>query len=111
MNEPGLRKYPVSIDKDAQGRFEARLIDLPGGPKGVGASDKEALKQLTDRVLPTLNQLAARGEPLHPSDVADRPYIAISPMIAIQPLPPETNQPSSQMLNYGWTQDKPRGNA
>jgi len=111
VNEAGLRKYPVSLDKDAQGRFEARLIDLPGGPKGVGASEKEALKQLTDRVLPTLNQLSARGEPLHPSEVADRPFIAVSPLIPIRPLQPDPHQQSTEMLNYGWTQDKPRGNA
>src|SRR5687768_15334338 len=106
-----MRYYPVSIDKDTQGQFQASLIDMPDGPKGYGATETAALRQLTDRIVPALNALAARGRPLAPSEVADRPYIGVSPMIPIQPAQPAQPQAASQLLNYGWTPDNPRGGA
>lgn len=112
MSATGVRNYPVTIMPDGPGRFRATLIDLPAGPHGRGDSDKAALRDLTDRVVPVLNDMAARGEALAPSEVEDRPFIGVSPQIAIQPLPgAPAAQPKTSMLNYGWTDSKPRGGA
>ena len=39
-------KYPVDVKKIEQDRYEARLVDFPNGPNGLGGDPYSALEDL-----------------------------------------------------------------
>lgn len=116
-----MQYFPLTVERQGDGRFRAVLVDLPGGPQGWGTDRDAAILHLTDQAVPLLNGLKAAGRGLTPSEAGDRPTLALGPIIALTPAltpaqaPTAPARPLRQMptgdpltttgitVNYSWT--------
>ncbi|MDX2223953.1 MAG: hypothetical protein SFV21_14480 [Rhodospirillaceae bacterium] len=116
MDASGMQHFPLTVERQGDGRFKAVLADLPNGPQGWGADRDAAILHLTDQAVPLLNGLKAAGRGLAPSEAGDRPTLALGPMLALTPAPaaPAARPPrplpngepldtTGMTMNYSWT--------
>ncbi|MCB2108316.1 MAG: hypothetical protein KDE14_11475 [Rhodobacteraceae bacterium] len=98
--------YPYDINQEDDGRFCAKLVDLPDGPYGWGYNAQSALKQLVQVAIPVLNEHRLGGRPIHPTTATEKETIMVGPVLALTPTRPSPNsdiRKSRDSLVYGWT--------
>lgn len=103
-------KYPVDVKKIEQDRYEARLVDFPNGPSGLGGDPYSALEDL-EKIAKKFLLLSLKNNLLtEPSKLNDKPAINFDPEENIlseidfnKSINTYNYENPATMINYSWT--------